>query len=152
MFLELRWVIYGLIIYNTYYINGWIAFAFFITFFGLELIIYVATNEFKKVKEATTILANKLDSLNQASSTNGGFHFATKPLSEEEVEWVRRIKEYKDEESVNNLLNARCLSSTVDFADSGIALPIKLSMVDQLLNIIQNSQPPDDWDETLDEQ
>lgn len=128
-----RLAVYGIVLFNAIGSSWWIAVAFGIVFFHLELAILALTVFRKKIQhleDTVTELKKELE----VPEIDFGFEFSSEPLTSEE-EGFLEVAKSGNVEGIENFLASRCEDKTVDFTI--VSTPVKLIMTAKVLSLVE---------------
>lgn len=128
--------IYGFLIYQIYFVSGWVALAVGLIFLLGELMFFLLG-----------YLKRQVDLLGfaQTQAINTDFGFSSEALTNEEAELVDRIRE-GDLVAAVSFLKGRCQNKLIDFGL--LPEPLRLILAQRLINAINRNESPT-WKELL---
>lgn len=132
----IRLGIYGFLIYQIYFVSGWVAIAVGVCFLLAELGLFLLG-----------YLKRQVDAIGfaQSQAINTDFAFSSHELTNEEVDLVSQIRQ-GDLLSAVLFLKGRCENKLIDF--NLLPEPVRLLLAKRLINAINRNESPT-WTELL---
>lgn len=155
MTLLFKCIVYGILLYNIFHVNEWIAVGFALTFLLIEVIghnvgTFKATS-LAKLQEIDKTAKEIEATINRGQITTQSTEivFVSEPLTKEELDLIPAVKA-GDVESINKFLHSRCVNKEIDFNTSGIPLEVKNALALNLINEIEG-RTDTHWDDLLED-
>lgn len=132
----IRLGIYGFLIYQIYFVSGWVSIALGLCFLFIELEFFLLG-----------YLKRQVDAIGfaQTQAINTDFGFSSDALTNEEADLVSQIRD-GDLIAAVTFLKGRCQNQLIDF--NLLPEPVRLILAQRLINAINRNESPT-WAELL---
>lgn len=144
----IRWILYGLIVFNVAYLNAWAAVGFGLTFLVLEAALHSITIIRLDLKELREEAETEKSETPNDFGMNFGYEFSSAALTSEESEYIEALQSGDGNiENVDKFLSSRCKDKTADFTN--VPIPVKLLMSAKIMSLVSDDKTESEWADVI---